>query len=252
MFYEAKFAELEGTSILCCVHFFGNMNYECILHTLSRWYHFVKTLVMRINSLLFVQELSEYLTQPYRNRDGGGERQDSLDRRQDSSGSSIGRSLDRPHLVGKAWYYGTITRAQCDNLLNQHGHDGDFLIRDSETNVSTVFSSSSNAVEMLDKWPSYGRSPCVSDGWLLSVPEGPWAQQALPGPCGRSTVLHWSTQVPHTRSAGGSLPACSDLHQQARGETLSCTTPPKIYQQLLSVPTHVSWKDLRSNKLHVS
>ena len=82
-----------------------------------------------------MQELSEYLTQPYRNRDGS-DRQDSLDRRQDGSGSSIGRALDRPHLVGKPWYYGTITRAQCDNLLNQHGHDGDFLIRDSETNVS--------------------------------------------------------------------------------------------------------------------
>ncbi|XP_069698524.1 SH2/SH3 adapter protein dreadlocks isoform X2 [Periplaneta americana] len=83
----------------------------------------------------YLQELSEYLTQPYRNRDGGGDRQDSLDRRQDGSSSSVGRSLDRPHLVGKAWYYGTITRAQCDNLLNQHGHDGDFLIRDSETNM---------------------------------------------------------------------------------------------------------------------
>ncbi|PNF29656.1 Cytoplasmic protein NCK1 [Cryptotermes secundus] len=83
----------------------------------------------------YLQELSEYLTQPYRNRDGGSERQDSLDRRQDGSGSGVGRLLDRPHLVGKAWYYGTITRAQCDNLLNQHGHDGDFLIRDSETNM---------------------------------------------------------------------------------------------------------------------
>lgn len=83
----------------------------------------------------YLQELSEYLTQPYRNRDGGGERHDSLDRQQDGSGSGIGRALDRPHLVGKAWYYGTITRAQCDNLLNQHGHDGDFLIRDSETNM---------------------------------------------------------------------------------------------------------------------
>ncbi|KAJ9578194.1 hypothetical protein L9F63_005583, partial [Diploptera punctata] len=82
----------------------------------------------------YLQELSEYLTQPYRNRDGS-DRQDSLDRRQDGSGSSIGRAIDRPHLVGKPWYYGTITRAQCDNLLNQHGHDGDFLIRDSETNM---------------------------------------------------------------------------------------------------------------------
>ncbi|XP_049827942.1 cytoplasmic protein NCK1 isoform X4 [Schistocerca gregaria] len=72
--------------------------------------------------------------QPYRNRDGGGERHDSLDHRTDGNAPGV-RSVDRPHLVGKPWYYGTITRAQCDNLLNQHGHDGDFLIRDSETNV---------------------------------------------------------------------------------------------------------------------
>ncbi|KAK7869144.1 hypothetical protein R5R35_006606 [Gryllus longicercus] len=80
----------------------------------------------------YLQELSEYLTQPYRNRDTGSDRQDSLDRRTDTGSM---RSVDRPHLIGKPWYYGTITRAQCDNLLNQHGHDGDFLIRDSETNV---------------------------------------------------------------------------------------------------------------------
>lgn len=120
-------------------------------------------LAVCIDNFLFVQELSEYLTQPYRNRDGGGERQDSLDRRQDGSGSSIGRSLDRPHLVGKAWYYGSITRAQCDTLLNQHGHDGDFLIRDSETNVS-IGSCSSNTIEMLDIWLQYKVLLCVSDG----------------------------------------------------------------------------------------
>ena len=38
-------------------------------------------------------------------------------------------------LQGKPWYYGPISRTQCDTLLNQNGHDGDFLIRDSETNV---------------------------------------------------------------------------------------------------------------------
>lgn len=41
-------------------------------------------------------------------------------------------------LSGKPWYYGAITRTQCDVLLNQHGHDGDFLIRDSETNVRKI------------------------------------------------------------------------------------------------------------------
>lgn len=32
-----------------------------------------------------------------------------------------------------------LQRNQCDTILNQHGHDGDFLIRDSETNVSLLF-----------------------------------------------------------------------------------------------------------------
>ncbi|KAL1123943.1 hypothetical protein AAG570_001713 [Ranatra chinensis] len=59
----------------------------------------------------------------------------------EGSGSVGGGSLgavniaERPHLIGKEWYYGSITRAQCDTILNQSGNDGDFLIRDSETNV---------------------------------------------------------------------------------------------------------------------
>lgn len=73
----------------------------------------------------YLQELSEYLTQPYQDR-----RQERVEDRPSEN------LMDRPHLVGKPWYYGSITRNQCDSLLNQHGHDGDFLIRDSETNVS--------------------------------------------------------------------------------------------------------------------
>lgn len=204
------------------------------LHTHGMW--------ANINSLLCIQELSEYLTQPYRNRDGGSERQDSLDRRQDGSGSGVGHLLDRPHLVGKAWYYGTITRAQCDNLLNQHGHDGDFLIRDSETNVS-IGSSWVMRLKCFGIWPQYKVLFCVSDGWLLSVIEGPWAQQAFSGPCGRCFILHWTAQVPHTGSAGRSLPACSNLHEQAGRETVSCETPSQVYQQLLSVPTYIFWEE---------
>ncbi|XP_054282821.1 cytoplasmic protein NCK1-like isoform X2 [Macrosteles quadrilineatus] len=75
----------------------------------------------------YLQELSEYLTQPLRERVGTGG---------SGGGGGGGDNLpDRPHLVGKPWYYGVITRAQCDTLLNQQGHDGDFLIRDSETNM---------------------------------------------------------------------------------------------------------------------
>lgn len=72
-----------------------------------------------------LQELSEYLTQPAGNGIGRGD-----------SNESNGACIERPYLGGKTWYYGNISRAQCDTLLNNHGLDGDFLIRDSETSVS--------------------------------------------------------------------------------------------------------------------
>lgn len=83
----------------------------------------------------YLQELQEYLNAPYR----GGP--DSIDRRNDPIGPSphgngTVKPMERPVLSGKSWYYGAITRSQCDTVLNSHGHDGDFLIRDSETNVS--------------------------------------------------------------------------------------------------------------------
>ncbi|XP_046961134.1 cytoplasmic protein NCK1 isoform X1 [Vanessa cardui] len=64
----------------------------------------------------YLQELADYLTQPYSEAGEG------------AAGGARGAA-------GRAWYYGAITRTHCDALLNQHGHDGDFLIRDSETNV---------------------------------------------------------------------------------------------------------------------
>jgi NCK adaptor protein len=92
----------------------------------------------------YLQELQEYLNTPYR----GNPEEMSIDRRNNSGGSTMqsthangsnGTSkLERPVLSGKSWYYGAITRNQCDTVLNSHGHDGDFLIRDSETNVSVL------------------------------------------------------------------------------------------------------------------
>ena len=35
------------------------------------------------------------------------------------------------------WYFGHITRADCDNILTDKGQDGDFMVRESETNVSS-------------------------------------------------------------------------------------------------------------------
>ena len=69
--------------------------------------------------------------------DGGGEGDDE---RCDSS-TSLGGSSDpavggaKP-FAGKDWYFGRIPRSQCDSLLNKHGREGDFIVRDSETNVS--------------------------------------------------------------------------------------------------------------------
>lgn len=99
----------------------------------------------------YLQELSEYLTQAYRDRmnvsggstggggtgGGGGGNNINNNGNNANSGAGVANSgVERPHLMGKPWYYGSITRSQCDTLLNQHGHDGDFLIRDSETNAS--------------------------------------------------------------------------------------------------------------------
>lgn len=78
----------------------------------------------------YLQELSDYMDRPFQERNKPGGMESSMERSQASM-------AEKPHLVDKPWYYGSITRYVCDNLLNQHGHDGDFLIRDSETNVST-------------------------------------------------------------------------------------------------------------------
>lgn len=43
--------------------------------------------------------------------------------------------LNNNSISSQIWYYGSISRGDCDKLLNDHGEDGDFLIRDSETNV---------------------------------------------------------------------------------------------------------------------
>lgn len=37
--------------------------------------------------------------------------------------------------AGKVWYFGNITRADCEQMLNSFAEDGEFIIRDSETNV---------------------------------------------------------------------------------------------------------------------
>lgn len=44
-------------------------------------------------------------------------------------------NTDGLDLTNQIWYYGSISRGDCDKLLNDFAKDGDFLIRDSETNI---------------------------------------------------------------------------------------------------------------------
>lgn len=53
--------------------------------------------------------------------------------------------IDRPNLGTKPWYFGRISRQDCDTLLNTYGQDGDFIIRDSETGNKADFSVSLKA-----------------------------------------------------------------------------------------------------------
>ena len=53
------------------------------------------------------------------------------------SGVSADFSSGSEEVRGKSWYFGPITRQECDVLMAEKGQDGDFLVRDSESNVST-------------------------------------------------------------------------------------------------------------------
>ena len=66
--------------------------------------------------------------------------QGSLGAERSSSGISLSgtsRNGSAP-FAGREWYFGSITRADCEDMMNQFADGGDFLIRESETNVSTI------------------------------------------------------------------------------------------------------------------
>ncbi|XP_045511505.1 cytoplasmic protein NCK1 isoform X2 [Colias croceus] len=82
----------------------------------------------------YLQELADYLAQPYSEANESGGRV-AVAGGAGGAGGACGAGGTVAGPAARAWYYGAITRTHCDALLNQHGHDGDFLIRDSETNV---------------------------------------------------------------------------------------------------------------------
>ena len=104
----------------------------------------------------YLLELSQYLTQDVGAKNGTPEAPNSNGTsRQASNGWVIswfsfclGQNHDliiprnnvptNEEVRGKPWYYGPISRGDCDNLMAERGQDGDFLVRDSESNVSRI------------------------------------------------------------------------------------------------------------------
>ena len=52
------------------------------------------------------------------------------------------------------WYYGQMSRNKCDWLLQEHGIDGNFLVRDSESKVCKVMFATINTRKLGAGTPS--------------------------------------------------------------------------------------------------
>lgn len=140
----------------------------------------------------YLQELSEFLTQPLRETNGVPNNHHN---------NRNGSSSDRNYLLTKNWYFGNVSRSQCDQLLNDRGLDGDFLIRDSETNVRNYFLTKVH-VYMLAKL-SRLINTCffLISGWgLLCVTQSPGQKQAFQGSRRKWQFLYWSEKVYQSRS----------------------------------------------------
>lgn len=64
-------------------------------------------------------------------KEGGGASSFSAHTLQHAGPAHTGR------FAGMEWYYGSVTRHQAECTLNERGVEGDFLVRDSESSVST-------------------------------------------------------------------------------------------------------------------
>jgi len=81
----------------------------------------------------YLLELSQFLTQDVGAKNGTPEAPNSNGTsRPANNGNSVPSNEE---VRGKSWYYGPITRGDCDILMAERGQDGDFLVRDSESNT---------------------------------------------------------------------------------------------------------------------
>ncbi len=85
----------------------------------------------------YLIELSQYLTQDV-GSNGVSKNGNSVLVNNASAGGGGGRPAptNNDEIRNALWYYGQISRSECDGILSEKGLDGDFMVRDSETNVS--------------------------------------------------------------------------------------------------------------------
>jgi NCK adaptor protein len=89
----------------------------------------------------YLVELSQFLTQDVGNRGGGGPgqlapgpnaHQAATNGKNGTNGFNSGAN---ENITSKPWYFGLISRGDCDTIMAEKGQDGDFLVRDSESNT---------------------------------------------------------------------------------------------------------------------
>lgn len=88
----------------------------------------------------YLIELSQYLTQDVGNGQAGNGTASGSGAKNGQAGSGAGgpSAATLEDIKSQPWYYGHITRSVCDQILTEKGQDGDFMVRESETNVSAL------------------------------------------------------------------------------------------------------------------
>jgi len=72
----------------------------------------------------YLQELAQFLAS-----DSGGKSAPSIP----ANGNPTNGNTSNEEIARKSWYFGAISRGECDQLMAERGQDGDYLIRDSES-----------------------------------------------------------------------------------------------------------------------
>lgn len=82
----------------------------------------------------YLVELSQYLTQDH-GVGGGGGGGAGTNGQAVKNGGGVPGHVTSDDVKAQPWYYGHISRSDCDQILTEKGQDGDYMIRESETNV---------------------------------------------------------------------------------------------------------------------